>query len=340
MSPKTLGYFGTTRSVDSVLQTVFFFVQREIENHIIDLCLFFFWSIRGKIQRGNEAQRPSPTWRGPSRDPKKGGVSLSLSLSLSHLEDRSLSSSSFMRLFMTMVLRVIFLPGRLIRNSHGSHSRNTVRTWSRSDLICLFCLFTEFETQIKKKKELTGFIVRFWTWVPPTTISWLWLGFVKLILISFSDFMKWLWFYGFFYSFSLVTIGFSDFFLTFLWFDWVLLGLNQFAFGFDRFSWIILGFSVVFKKVSWIVIDLTGFDWIWLAFTGFYGVFLGFIGFDWVLLGFPGFSWVLLGLTGFSWVWLGLTGLDWVFLGFIGFDWVLLGLTGFSWVWLGLTGFD
>ena len=81
MSPKTLGYFGTTRSVDSVLQTVFFFVQREIENHIIDLCLFFYLFVEksnGATKRSDRVQL-----EGDQAETPKKGACLSLSLSLS-----------------------------------------------------------------------------------------------------------------------------------------------------------------------------------------------------------------------------------------------------------------
>lgn len=46
-------------------------------------------------------------------------------------EERSFSSSSFMRLFIKIVLRVIFFPGRLIPRIHGSHCRNTDLIWKK-----------------------------------------------------------------------------------------------------------------------------------------------------------------------------------------------------------------
>ncbi len=51
------------------------------------------------------------------------------------LEVFSLSSSSRMRLVIMMVLRVMGLPGRCIRNSHGSHWRNKVRTCNRPEKV-------------------------------------------------------------------------------------------------------------------------------------------------------------------------------------------------------------
>lgn len=44
-------------------------------------------------------------------------------------DDRSFSSSSFILLFIIMVFRVIFFPGRLMPNIQGSHWRNTDLIW-------------------------------------------------------------------------------------------------------------------------------------------------------------------------------------------------------------------
>ena len=52
--------------------------------------------------------------------------SMSSTLASKLLEDRSFSSNSFMRLLISIVLRVIFLPGRLMPSIQGSHCRNTV----------------------------------------------------------------------------------------------------------------------------------------------------------------------------------------------------------------------
>uniref|UniRef100_A0A2M4D6R6 Putative secreted protein n=1 Tax=Anopheles darlingi TaxID=43151 RepID=A0A2M4D6R6_ANODA len=54
--------------------------------------------------------------------------SMSSTFASNDFEDRSFSSSSFMRLLSMIVLRVIFLPGRPIRRIHGSH-------WRKTDLI-------------------------------------------------------------------------------------------------------------------------------------------------------------------------------------------------------------
>lgn len=47
--------------------------------------------------------------------------SISRTLASKLLEERSFSSNSFILLFMRIVFRVIFLPGLLIPNIHGSH---------------------------------------------------------------------------------------------------------------------------------------------------------------------------------------------------------------------------
>lgn len=51
--------------------------------------------------------------------------SISNTLANSDLDDRSFSSSSFIRLVSIIVFLVIFLPGLCILNIHGSHCRNT-----------------------------------------------------------------------------------------------------------------------------------------------------------------------------------------------------------------------
>lgn len=55
-------------------------------------------------------------------------------------DDLSFNSNSFIRLFMRIVLRVIFFPGRLIPRIHGNHCRNT-------DLICNVQQNHSFSTQ-------------------------------------------------------------------------------------------------------------------------------------------------------------------------------------------------
>jgi hypothetical protein len=54
--------------------------------------------------------------------------SMSNTLARRLLEDRSLSSISFMRLLIRIVFRVIFLPGRLIPSIHGNHCKKTLLT--------------------------------------------------------------------------------------------------------------------------------------------------------------------------------------------------------------------
>lgn len=55
--------------------------------------------------------------------------SMSSTLASKLLDERSFSSSSFIRLFIRIVLRVIFFPGRPILRNHGNHCKKT-------DLIC------------------------------------------------------------------------------------------------------------------------------------------------------------------------------------------------------------
>lgn len=61
------------------------------------------------------------TWRKSS--------SISNTLASSDFDDRSFSSSSFIRLVSIIVFLVIFLPGRDMRKIHGSH-------WRKTDFIC------------------------------------------------------------------------------------------------------------------------------------------------------------------------------------------------------------
>lgn len=49
-------------------------------------------------------------------------------------DERSFSSNSFIRLFIRMVLRVIFLPGRPILRNHGSHCKKTDLIYKRCTL--------------------------------------------------------------------------------------------------------------------------------------------------------------------------------------------------------------
>lgn len=50
------------------------------------------------------------------------------------LDERSFSSSSFIRLFISIVLRVIFLPGRLMPSIQGSHCKNTDLIWKNKSV--------------------------------------------------------------------------------------------------------------------------------------------------------------------------------------------------------------
>lgn len=53
--------------------------------------------------------------------------SMSKTFANNDFDDRSFSSNSRIFVLSIIVLRVIFLPGRLIRNIQGSHIRNTDR---------------------------------------------------------------------------------------------------------------------------------------------------------------------------------------------------------------------
>jgi len=66
------------------------------------------------------------------------------------LELFSLSSSSFMRFVMRIVLRVMGLPGRFMRNSHGSHCRNNVRTYERRENEQIAPLRIQCESSLRK----------------------------------------------------------------------------------------------------------------------------------------------------------------------------------------------
>lgn len=57
--------------------------------------------------------------------------SISSTFANSDLDDRSFNSNSFIRLDNKIVLRVIFLPGRDIRNNHGNHCKNTDFIWRK-----------------------------------------------------------------------------------------------------------------------------------------------------------------------------------------------------------------
>lgn len=105
-----------------------------------------FWSSRCVPELGNAPDssmvvarmNPEPRFvvtvaLGPPAAPPvvtlRKSSSMSSTLARRLFDDLSFNSSSFILLFIRIVLRVIFLPGRLIPRIHGNHCRNT-------DLIC------------------------------------------------------------------------------------------------------------------------------------------------------------------------------------------------------------
>lgn len=71
----------------------------------------------------------------PPADTLRKSSSMSRTFASRLFDERSFSSSSFIRLFIRMVLRVIFLPGLLIPSIQGSHWRNTVFIWEGAVLV-------------------------------------------------------------------------------------------------------------------------------------------------------------------------------------------------------------
>jgi len=79
------------------------------------------------IKSRTYADEPMAVWE-PDIVCRKSS-SMSRTLASRDLEERSFSSSSFMRLLNSIVLRVILRPGRPIRKIQGSHCRKTDLIW-------------------------------------------------------------------------------------------------------------------------------------------------------------------------------------------------------------------